>query len=103
MNIIVLHYSDQVPKQTCFLCASSPSPPCVAREKKKSSSCWLPWWFVFVGWFLLVSISVVSTYFTLMYGFAYGREKSIQWVISLAMSLFQSIFILQPLKVRPGL
>ncbi|XP_029578242.1 polycystic kidney disease protein 1-like 2 [Salmo trutta] len=34
-----------------------------------------------------------------MYGFAYGREKSIQWVISLAMSLFQSIFILQPLKV----
>ncbi|XP_029622623.1 polycystic kidney disease protein 1-like 2 [Salmo trutta] len=75
------------------------SPPRVAREKRKSSSCWLPWWFVFVGWFLLVSISVVSTYFTLMYGFAYGREKSIQWVISLAMSLFQSIFILQPLKV----
>ncbi|XP_064841165.1 polycystin-1-like protein 2 [Oncorhynchus masou masou] len=75
------------------------SPPRVAREKRKNSSCWLPWWFVFVGWFLLVSISVVSTYFTLMYGFAYGREKSIQWVISLAMSLFQSIFILQPLKV----
>nr|XP_046201047.1 polycystic kidney disease protein 1-like 2 [Oncorhynchus gorbuscha] len=75
------------------------SPPRVAKEKRKSSSCWLPWWFVFVGWFLLVSISVVSTYFTLMYGFAYGREKSIQWVISLAMSLFQSIFILQPLKV----
>ncbi|KAJ7986028.1 hypothetical protein DPEC_G00346570 [Dallia pectoralis] len=75
------------------------SPPRVAKEKKKSSSGWLPWWFVFVGWFLLVSISVVSTYFTLIYGFVYGKEKSIQWAFSLGLSLFQSIFIMQPLKV----
>ncbi|XP_061598114.1 polycystin-1-like protein 2 isoform X2 [Cololabis saira] len=74
-------------------------PPPVMREKKTSSGCRLPWWFVFLGWFLLLSISAISTYFTLLYGFEYGKEKSIKWVMSLGLSLFESIFILQPLKV----
>ncbi|XP_028296406.1 polycystic kidney disease protein 1-like 2 [Gouania willdenowi] len=73
-------------------------PPPV-KKKKNSACCWLPWWCVFLGWFLLVSISGVSTFFTLLYGFQYGKEKSIKWVLSLGLSLFQSIFILQPLKV----
>ncbi|XP_041797280.1 polycystic kidney disease protein 1-like 2 [Chelmon rostratus] len=73
-------------------------PPPV-RKKEKSAGCWLPWWCVFLGWFLLLSISGVSTFFTLLYGFQYGKEKSIKWVMSLGLSLFQSIFILQPLKV----
>ncbi|XP_032363993.1 polycystic kidney disease protein 1-like 2 [Etheostoma spectabile] len=74
-------------------------PPPVKKKKKKAASCWLPWWCVFLGWFLLVSISGVSTFFTLVYGLDYGKEKSIKWVMSLGLSLFQSIFILQPLKV----
>lgn len=74
------------------------SPPLV-KKKKSAAGCWLPWWCVFLGWFLLLSISGVSTFFTLLYGFEYGREKSIKWVMSLGLSLFQSIFILQPLKV----
>lgn len=73
-------------------------PPPV-KKAKKSGGCWLPWWFVFLGWFLLLSISGISTFFTLLYGFEYGKEKSIKWVMSLGLSLFQSIFILQPLKV----
>ncbi|XP_071344802.1 polycystin-1-like protein 2 isoform X2 [Trachinotus anak] len=74
-------------------------PPSVKKKKERSGGCWLPWWCVFVGWFLLLSISGVSTYFTLLYGFQYGKEKSTKWVMSLGLSLFQSIFILQPLKV----
>ncbi|XP_064194081.1 polycystin-1-like protein 2 [Anguilla rostrata] len=70
-----------------------------APKEEKKSGCWLPWWFVFVGWLLLFSISGISTFFTLLYGFVYGKEASTQWAISLALSLFQSIFILQPLKV----
>ncbi|XP_061102628.1 polycystin-1-like protein 2 [Conger conger] len=70
-----------------------------APKEEKKAGCWLPWWFVFVGWFLLLSISGISTFFTLLYGFWYGKESSTQWAMSLALSLFQSIFILQPLKV----
>ena len=78
---------------------SSSSPPPVCKPKK-AACCTLPWWFVFIAWFLLLSISGISTYFTLIYGFEYGRDRSIQWVISLGLSLFQSIFIMQPLKVK---
>ncbi|KAG7327235.1 hypothetical protein KOW79_008841 [Hemibagrus wyckioides] len=69
------------------------------QEKKKKAGCKLPWWFVFIGWGLLVAISGISTFFTLLYGFQYGRESSIKWVITLTLSMFQSIFIIQPLKV----
>ncbi|XP_042266749.1 polycystic kidney disease protein 1-like 2 [Thunnus maccoyii] len=82
-----------------FSCHLAYCPPPVKKKKKRSAGCWLPWWCVFLGWFLLLSISGVSTFFTLLYGFQYGKEKSIKWVISLGLSLFQSIFILQPLKV----
>ncbi|KAJ1083637.1 hypothetical protein NDU88_003793 [Pleurodeles waltl] len=74
--------------------ASSGSTPKRVPKKKP-----LPWWFIFVGWALLLSMSGVSTYFTMMYGFKYGKQSSIRWIISMALSLFQSIFILQPLKV----
>ncbi|KAM8945968.1 polycystin-1-like protein 2 [Pelodytes ibericus] len=59
----------------------------------------LPWWFLLIGWALLLSISAVSTFFTMLYGFKYGKESSIRWIISMLLSLFQSIFVLQPLKV----
>ncbi|KAK5874078.1 hypothetical protein PBY51_019056 [Eleginops maclovinus] len=73
-------------------------PPPV-KKRKKTPTFWLPWWCVFLGWFLLLSISGISTFFTLLYGLEYGKDKSIKWVMSLGLSLFQSIFILQPLKV----
>ncbi|XP_051501299.1 polycystic kidney disease protein 1-like 2 [Myxocyprinus asiaticus] len=71
----------------------------VVQVQKKKQGWWLPWWFLFVGWFLLFAMSGISTFFTLLYGFQYGRDLSIQWVITLTLSLVQSIFILQPLKV----
>ncbi|XP_078524922.1 polycystin-1-like protein 2 [Lissotriton helveticus] len=74
--------------------ARSGSSPKRAPKKKP-----LPWWFIFVGWALLLSMSGVSTYFTMMYGFKYGKQSSIRWIVSMALSLFQSIFVLQPLKV----
>ncbi|KAK2914252.1 hypothetical protein Q8A67_002651 [Cirrhinus molitorella] len=74
------------------------SQPSVQVQNKKQGW-WLPWWFLFIGWFLLFAMSGISTFFTLLYGFQYGRESSIQWVITLTLSLVQSIFILQPLKV----
>uniref|UniRef100_A0A3B4T4Z1 Polycystic kidney disease protein 1-like 2 n=1 Tax=Seriola dumerili TaxID=41447 RepID=A0A3B4T4Z1_SERDU len=59
----------------------------------------LPWWFVFVGWILVIATSGVSGYFTMMYGLTYGKERSISWLISMVVSFFESLFITQPLKV----
>uniref|UniRef100_A0A671Q5U9 Polycystic kidney disease 1 like 2a n=1 Tax=Sinocyclocheilus anshuiensis TaxID=1608454 RepID=A0A671Q5U9_9TELE len=72
-------------------------------DSRKCSQKGLPWWFVFVGWFLVVSTSGVSAYFTMMYGLTYGKERSISWLISMVVSFFESLFITQPVKVRDGI
>ncbi|XP_042293443.1 polycystic kidney disease protein 1-like 2 isoform X3 [Sceloporus undulatus] len=59
----------------------------------------LPWWGALVGWALLASLSTISTFFILLYGFHYGKESTERWLISTAVSLGQSLLVLQPLKV----
>ncbi|XP_077057765.1 polycystin-1-like protein 2 [Siphateles boraxobius] len=68
-------------------------------NSKKCCQKGLPWWFVFVGWFLVVATSGVSAYFTMIYGLTYGKDRSISWLISMVVSFFESLFITQPVKV----
>nr|XP_020470540.1 polycystic kidney disease protein 1-like 2 isoform X1 [Monopterus albus] len=69
--------------------------------QKKRACCHggLPWWFIFVGWLLVVATSVVAGYFTMLYGLKFGKQRSIDWLVSLLVSFFQSNLIIQPLKV----
>lgn len=60
----------------------------------------LPWWFIFFGWLLVMATSVVAGYFTMIYGLKFGKERSISWLISMVVSFFQSILVIQPLKVQ---
>ncbi|XP_034549878.1 polycystic kidney disease protein 1-like 2 [Notolabrus celidotus] len=71
------------------------------KQKKKSSCCHggLPWWFIFIGWLLVIATSVVSGYFTMLYGLKFGKERSVSWLVSMIISFFQSVLIIQPLKV----
>ncbi|XP_036066155.1 polycystic kidney disease protein 1-like 2 [Oryzias melastigma] len=80
---------------------SSPSPEGSINGSigKKQRQRGLPWWFVFVGWILVIATSGVSGYFTMMYGLTYGKDRSISWLISMVVSFFESLFITQPLKV----
>uniref|UniRef100_A0A8C4NF77 Uncharacterized protein n=2 Tax=Eptatretus burgeri TaxID=7764 RepID=A0A8C4NF77_EPTBU len=59
----------------------------------------LPWWMVYLGWILVALTSAVSAFFTMLYGLTYGRKRSLEWLLSIGVSIFQSIFITQPLKV----
>uniref|UniRef100_A0A8C5LJS9 Polycystin-1-like protein 2 n=1 Tax=Jaculus jaculus TaxID=51337 RepID=A0A8C5LJS9_JACJA len=59
----------------------------------------LPWWCVLVGWLLVTATSGVAAFFTMLYGLHYGRASSFRWLISMAVSLVESVFITQPLKV----
>ncbi|KAM9046589.1 LOW QUALITY PROTEIN: polycystin-1-like protein 2 [Megaptera novaeangliae] len=53
----------------------------------------LPWWCVLVGWLL------VAAFFTMLYGLHYGRASPLKWLISMAVSFVESVFVTQPLKV----
>ena len=59
----------------------------------------LPWWFVYVGWVLVIITSLTSASVTLLYGIQFGLKKSTQWLLSMFFSLTQDIFVSQPLKV----
>ncbi|XP_055361208.1 polycystic kidney disease protein 1-like 2 [Betta splendens] len=65
----------------------------------QKKGCWLPWWFVFVGWLLVFATSVVAGFFTMLYGLKFGKERSISWLVSMNISFFQSILVIQPIKV----
>ncbi|NXA35063.1 PK1L2 protein, partial [Eudromia elegans] len=83
-----------------WICSSVSSSESFSRDGKKGpSSKGLPWWFVFIAWFLVAATSGVSGFFTMLYGLHYGKENSIRWLISMAISFFESLFITQPLKV----
>ncbi|XP_003938130.2 polycystin-1-like protein 2 [Saimiri boliviensis] len=59
----------------------------------------LPWWCILVGWLLVAATSGVAAFFTMLYGLQYGRASSIRWLISMAVSFMESVFVTQPLKV----
>ncbi|XP_041077005.1 polycystic kidney disease protein 1-like 2 [Polyodon spathula] len=73
--------------------------PTDADVQKKGCQKGLPWWFVFLGWLLVLASSSVSAYFTMFYGLHYGKQGSINWLISMSVSFFESLFLTQPLKV----
>ncbi|XP_070941099.1 polycystin-1-like protein 2 isoform X1 [Macaca nemestrina] len=59
----------------------------------------LPWWCILVGWLLVAATSGVAAFFTMLYGLHYGRASSLRWLISIAVSFVESVFVTQPLKV----
>ncbi|XP_053465162.1 polycystic kidney disease protein 1-like 2 [Nycticebus coucang] len=59
----------------------------------------LPWWCIFVAWLLVAATSGVAAFFTMLYGLHYGRASSLRWLLSMAVSFVESVFITQPLKV----
>lgn len=53
-----------------------------------------------MAWLLVATTSGVAAFFTMLYGLHYGRSSSLKWLISMAVSFVESVFITQPLKVR---
>ncbi|KAK7938631.1 hypothetical protein WMY93_001957 [Mugilogobius chulae] len=74
---------------TCLTLRPSRSPP------RRS----LPWWCVYVAWLLVASSAGMCGYYTMLYGLKFGKEKSISWLVSMSVSFFQSLLLIQPLKV----
>lgn len=69
------------------------------RKEETSNGKRLPWWFVYVGWTLVIITSLTAASVTLLYGIQFGQQKSTQWLLSMFFSLTQDIFVSQPLKV----
>ena len=75
--------------------------PTLKKDKQKSSKfeCMLPWWCIFLPWLMVVLTTVTCAFFTILYTFNFGVDKSLEWVRSLITSLFSDIFVNQPLTI----
>lgn len=68
-------------------------------NKKKKKPFLLPWWCVYVSWILVFITVSLAGFFTLLYSFEWGKEKSSEWLTAFLLSFFQSALIIQPFKV----
>ena len=67
-------------------------------KKRKRSRPW-PWWVVIIAWILVFLTVSLGGFFTLLYSFEWGRDKSAAWLTAFVLSFFQSVIIIQPIKV----
>eukprot|EP00058_Branchiostoma_floridae_P027767 XP_002613258.1 hypothetical protein BRAFLDRAFT_68223 [Branchiostoma floridae] len=59
----------------------------------------LPHWCVYIGWVLVFLSATVSAFFVILYSMEWGAEKSGEWLTSILLSIFQSVLVVQPIKV----
>ena len=71
----------------------------LVEEQRQETSCVLPYFCIYVGWFLCIATTLSAAAFTLFYSLMWGKELSEQWLASILISLVQDIFFLQPVKV----
>ena len=69
------------------------------KKKKKKEEFMLPHWCVYIGWFLFAVSCIVSAFFTILYSLEWGKEKSNEWLTSMLLSFFNSVVLIQPIKV----
>ena len=68
------------------------------RVKKKKPG--LPHAVVYFAWILVFLTIIVSGFFTILYSMEWGKEKAEKWLMAFSLSFFESVFVIQPLKVR---
>ncbi|XP_075692922.1 polycystin-1-like protein 3 [Rhinoderma darwinii] len=70
--------------------------PVTTNQKR---CCRMPKFFTFLCWFFLFAISSFSAYYMVLISLDMTKDKAISWLISILLSLMQSIFIIPPIKV----
>lgn len=59
----------------------------------------LPFWCRYIAWALLSLAVNASGFFLILYSMEWGKSKSEEWLLCFCMSFFESMFIVDPLKV----
>ena len=70
-----------------------------ALEKTTSKPMLLPWWGTVIGYTLVAACIVNGGFWSYLYSMEWGPEISEEWLVSLLLSFFTSLFGLEPVKV----
>ncbi|CAG5132501.1 unnamed protein product, partial [Candidula unifasciata] len=66
---------------------------------QKRAGCLLPSWCVYVAYSVCAILCVISVILVLLYGYNFGKDIAIKWVVSLCFTVFISILVIEPLKI----
>ncbi|XP_078495959.1 uncharacterized protein LOC100175984 [Ciona intestinalis] len=69
-----------------------------AQDAPVPPSQW-PHWCVYIAWTLTSVAVILSGFFSIMYSFEWGKDKANRWLSNMMLSFWQSVFIVQPIKV----
>ena len=68
-------------------------------KKKPKPKASLPHWVIYIAYILIFMASGTAAFFVILYGFQFGKEKSDNWMKSMMLSFWQSVLVIQPVKV----
>ncbi|XP_069123478.1 uncharacterized protein [Argopecten irradians] len=69
------------------------------KKKRKKKPGTLPHWCIYIAWVLCFFSITSSGFFTILYSMEWGPEKANEWLTTFLMSFFQSVIVVQPIKV----
>ncbi|XP_065653883.1 uncharacterized protein LOC136071939 isoform X2 [Hydra vulgaris] len=69
------------------------------KEIKKKKDFYLPYWAKYVTWSLCVIAVLSCSCVVLLYGMSFGNKKSLDWLISVVLSMVHDVFVMQPIKI----
>uniref|UniRef100_S4R660 GPS domain-containing protein n=1 Tax=Petromyzon marinus TaxID=7757 RepID=S4R660_PETMA len=53
----------------------------------------------FLGWVVVSTVSFISIFFIILYGFQYGQVISLHWLFATVYSILQSVALVQPARI----
>jgi len=68
-------------------------------EMNKKRGRTLPHWVIYISWTLCAVSTLVPAFFVILYSMQWGKERSNGWLTSIGLSFFQSLLVVDPLKV----
>ena len=71
-----------------------------AIDREKTIKNGFPWWTLYIAYTLLVAAVAASAFFTILYAFEWGKQKSEKWLVTFIFSFVESVCLIQPIKVR---
>ncbi len=69
------------------------------EHERKPAKGGLPRGCLVVGWILAVLAIISPAFFLILYSMDWGKEKSNAWLVSFVMSLLETLFVTDPIKV----
>nr|XP_047124646.1 uncharacterized protein LOC100213839 isoform X5 [Hydra vulgaris] len=69
------------------------------KEIKKKKGFYLPYWAKYVTWSLCVIAILSCSCVVLLFGMSFGNKKSLDWLISVILSMVHDVFVMQPMKI----